>query len=207
MAPASASVKRRATAKPVAQIRKTASAKSARAPAHEAVVPRTLPQPATEFGADFDPAHQAAADALREFYLRSHRALNRLMTAHGASFAKIKLMKFIHLRGSVRSADLVEAFGFAPRTITEAVDGLERDGLAERMPDPDDRRAKRIALTDAGRQALFATAPVRHRFGQQLFGALSRAELKQLATVLEKLVKRFDEIGEGGEIGGDCGGE
>ncbi|CAN5497176.1 MarR family transcriptional regulator [soil metagenome] len=135
-----------------------------------------------------------AAEALRDFYLRSHRVLDRLMASQGASLAKTKLMLFIHKSGSVRSTDLVEAFGFAPRTITEAVDALERDGLAERIADPDDRRAKRISLTRAGRGVLESTAPLRRQFGDELLSVLSAAETKQLTRLIGRLNQRLDEM-------------
>lgn len=128
-----------------------------------------------------------AADALRDFYLRSHRALDKLMAAQGASFARTKMMVYIQRNGQVRSTDLAEAFGFAPRTITEAIDALERDGLVERVVDPADRRVKRISLTLAGAEVLTASEPARKRFGDQLFSALDKTEIHQLAQLLGKL--------------------
>jgi DNA-binding MarR family transcriptional regulator len=95
-------------------------------------------------------SHERAADALRDFYLRSHRVVDRIMTARGASFARAKMLAHIAREGALRSADLAVALDYAPRTVTEAIDGLERDGLARREPDPEDRRAKRISLTPAG---------------------------------------------------------
>jgi DNA-binding MarR family transcriptional regulator len=38
--------------------------------------------------------------------------------------------------------------------MSELVDDLQRLGIVERRPDPRDRRAKLICLTDAGRQAM-----------------------------------------------------
>jgi DNA-binding MarR family transcriptional regulator len=38
-----------------------------------------------------------------------------------------------------------------PATITKMINRMEKAGLVERHPDPDDGRAKRIYLTDAGR--------------------------------------------------------
>jgi len=135
-----------------------------------------------------------AAEALRDFYLTSQRTLNKLMTAQGASFAKTKLMIFIERQGKVRSADLVEAFGFAPRTITEAVDALEKDGLVERTADASDRRVKHISLTAAGVAVLRLSEPVRKRFANQLFEVLKPEEKKQLAQLVGRLNDRLHEL-------------
>ena len=135
-----------------------------------------------------------AAEALRDFYQTSQRALNRLMAAQGASFAKTKMMIFIHRQGKVRSTDLMEAFGFAPRTITEAVDALEKDGLVERVADAGDRRVKHISLTAAGVEVVQLSEPIRKRFGDQLFEVLDPAEKKQLAQLVGRLNVRLREL-------------
>src|ERR1700754_202509 len=110
----------------------------------------------------------AAQEALRDFYLRSQRVLDKVSTSHGASIARLRLMTQIASEGSARFVDLVEAFGYAPRTITDAVDALEADALIERRPDPVDRRAKRISLTAAGEAVLKAAGPAQQQFCEQL---------------------------------------
>ena len=49
------------------------------------------------------------------------------------------------------SARSSEHLRIAPRSATEVVDALEERGLVERRPDPADRRATLVALTDARR--------------------------------------------------------
>lgn len=137
-----------------------------------------------------------AAEALRDFYLRSHRALDKRLAGQGATIARIKIMSLIKREGKVRSTDLAEAFGFAPRTITEAVDGLEREGLVERTTDEADRRAKFISLTASGKKVLRASEPVRKQFGDQLFEALSSEEIAQLTLLLSRLNARLLELEE-----------
>jgi len=54
--------------------------------------------------------------AVTDFYVGIHRALDRLMKANGASLARTKLLLYIKRGAAVRSADIAEAFGHAPRT-------------------------------------------------------------------------------------------
>jgi MarR family transcriptional regulator, organic hydroperoxide resistance regulator len=49
--------------------------------------------------------------------------------------------------------ELGRCAGLEPSTMTGLVDRMERDGLLERRPDPHDRRAWRVFLTDAGQRA------------------------------------------------------
>lgn len=132
-----------------------------------------------------------AADMLRDFYLRSHRAIDRIMTARGASFARTKMLVHISRSGPLRSTDLALSLDYAPRTVTEAVDGLERDGLVVREPDPEDRRAKQISLTPAGVAAAQAAEVSRRDYVDTIFGALSESERDSFVRLVGKLNRRL----------------
>lgn len=135
------------------------------------------------------------AEALRDFYLRSHRLIDRIMTQQGASFARAKMLMHIGREGPLRSIDLACSFGYAPRTVTEAIDGLERDGLVRRDPDPDDRRAKRITLTAEGEIAAQAAEAARLQYIESVFGVLDAGECEQIAGIVGKLNDRIGELG------------
>lgn len=62
--------------------------------------------------------------------------------------------------GAVRQTDLAERMGIEPMTVTGFLDRLEAKELVERMPDPADRRAKRVHLTDAADRLLEKIAPL-----------------------------------------------
>src|SRR5262245_25784325 len=52
----------------------------------------------------------------------------------------------------LRISDLSEKLLIQPPSVTGVVDRLERAGLVERKPDPDDLRATLVGLTTSGRQ-------------------------------------------------------
>jgi DNA-binding MarR family transcriptional regulator len=125
---------------------------------------------------------------LARVYLLMHRRMDRAMTKHGASLARTKLLLFIEKNeGTARAADLAEIFGLAPRTVTEALDSMERDQLIVRTSDSQDRRVKRLAVTEQGRSAIAATEPLRKDLIQEMCGVLSEAERDQLHGILQKL--------------------
>jgi DNA-binding MarR family transcriptional regulator len=126
-------------------------------------------------------------------YMRIHRRLDAAMADQGASLARTKLLLIIEKQGgNARAADLAEWLGQAPRTVTEALDKLERDGLIERVADPQDRRVKRLRITDDGRRAAAATEPLRHRLTSEIFGSLSEAECEEFGRTLMKLIDALD---------------
>jgi len=56
--------------------------------------------------------------------------------------------------GEVRQAALAEQMGVEAMTLSGYLDRLEARGLIERRPDPVDRRAKLVCLTDAAEEML-----------------------------------------------------
>ena len=72
--------------------------------------------------------------------------------------------------------------------MTNRLDRLERSGLIERRPDPNDRRGKLIALTTTGRRVIDETI-TRHVANEaQLLSALTTAEQEKLNALLRKLI-------------------
>ena len=89
--------------------------------------------------------------------------------------------------GAIRLRDLAERLRVAPRTVTEVVDVLAERGLAERKPDPDDRRATLVELTDEGRRVHGAIHAARDASAQEFFSGLPAADRSELRRVLRLL--------------------
>jgi DNA-binding MarR family transcriptional regulator len=89
--------------------------------------------------------------------------------------------------GSMRLSELATRMGVSAPTASRSVEALHELGLAERVPDPTDRRAVKIDLTPAGRELLAE----RHAKAQAAFepavASLSAAERKQLSTLLHRM--------------------
>jgi len=116
---------------------------------------------------------------------RVRKALDGHMAASGLSLARTKLLEILADRGALRQSALAGELGLAQRSVTQAVEGLARDGLVERTPDPDDGRAKLVAMTAAGATALAAGTGAGEHLLQQVFGALSPQQLADLDALLE----------------------
>jgi DNA-binding MarR family transcriptional regulator len=102
--------------------------------------------------------------------------------------------------GDIRLSTLADRLRIVPRSATEVVDDLQRSGLVERRPDPDDRRAVLVALTAEGERRARAIQEARQAEGERFFAALDAADRADLARVLCKLA------GEGGSEAGRDGG-
>lgn len=127
---------------------------------------------------------------LARAYLMARRRFDKAMSEQGASLAQTKmLISILAENGTICASDLAERFGVTPRTITEAVDVLEREGLVRRTADPTDRRVKRLSLTAAGEQAVGATEPLRRALTSQILAELDGEERQTLQRLLRKLLQ------------------
>ena len=89
--------------------------------------------------------------------------------------------------GPLRLVDLARPLGVTAPTASRAVDVLESHGLVERRPDPEDRRAQRIALTNEGRSRFDERiARVSEAF-EPASKSLTRDERAQLPELLARL--------------------
>ncbi|MEM6992220.1 MAG: MarR family winged helix-turn-helix transcriptional regulator [Myxococcota bacterium] len=66
----------------------------------------------------------------------------------------LALMPHIELQGGTRVTSLAAKLGITKQAVGQLVDDLERFGVVERTPDPDDGRAKRVCFTEAGRASM-----------------------------------------------------
>jgi DNA-binding MarR family transcriptional regulator len=130
-------------------------------------------------------------DQVGERYLavqhRMFRAFNDEMTGSGLSLARTKVLLYLRDHGPVRQSVLAADFGLSPHSITDIVDGLERLGMAERRPDPTDRRAKLVVITDAGLAGLDVANATRQRLLTRVFGALDEPDRTTLLRLLDQL--------------------
>jgi DNA-binding MarR family transcriptional regulator len=135
---------------------------------------------------------EKVADGFGRLFLRLHRLMDRRMAAEGASLARTKLLLLLRRHGPLRAAEIAEFFGQAPRSVTEAIDALERAGMVRRDPDPNDRRGKKISITTAGQHAASATEPLRQRLVDEIFGVLDASECAELERLIGKLSAATD---------------
>ena len=94
--------------------------------------------------------------------------------------------------GSLGHRQVAEKCFFKPATLTGIVDTLEKSGHVVRLPDPGDRRAVRLALTESGRLALAAvreartlTAPLTTVDADPAKAAVIREFLLELISTME----------------------
>jgi DNA-binding MarR family transcriptional regulator len=99
----------------------------------------------------------------------------------------LRALRVLSRVNGMRLSELSEQLHIAPRSATEVVDALESRGMVKRRPDPGDRRATLVELTEHGTSVLDAIGAARGAEAERVFGRLSPADRAHLARILAKL--------------------
>lgn len=101
--------------------------------------------------------------------------------------SQARALRELSQHGGMRMSELSTHLRIAPRSATEVVDGLEAKGLVGRQPDPRDRRATVVALTDQGAEVSAAIRASRGSEAERVFDRLSAADRAHLTRILNLL--------------------
>jgi len=113
----------------------------------------------------------------------------RFLNKHGLSHGRFALLMYLNRQPDVpvNQTHLAEAYGVTKATITGLIDGLEREGLVERLADPADRRASLVRLTAASRKFLDEFLPEHFRGVSELMSGLDAVERAELSRLVGKI--------------------
>jgi len=115
------------------------------------------------------------------------RRFHALMEPLGLHPRHFGVMNIVAAQAGISQQRLHDQTGIDPSSMVAVIDELERMGLAERRPFPDDRRARAIYLTEAGEETLERAREAAGNFQREFFKALTASERRTLHELLRKL--------------------
>lgn len=121
----------------------------------------------------------------------SHREAD-LMRRHGLTESQFGVLEALLHLGPMCQRDLAGKILKSTGNLTTVVDNLERDGLVERRPNPDDRRMVSVELTAPGRGLIEEILPAHVASIVDLFSVLSADEQGELARLCRRLGRQHD---------------
>jgi DNA-binding MarR family transcriptional regulator len=123
------------------------------------------------------------------FMHRSMRDFKRFMDATALSFSQINiLMRLVH-GGSTGVSEIGSQLGVSNAAASQAVDRLVLLDLIERTEDPEDRRAKRLVLTQKGRTLIEEGVEARSKWIESLTDALTPEQQNMIISALTLLTE------------------
>jgi DNA-binding MarR family transcriptional regulator len=134
------------------------------------------------------------AGGLRTTVARLNHALREPVARRGVTPTRLTAMATLEKRGPMRAGDLADRLSITAASMSRLAEALEEGGWVERGPDPEDRRAQLLNLSDDGRETL---ATMRREGTGELaeaIRALPREERSALSAALPVLVRLSDEL-------------
>ncbi|MBE7700457.1 MarR family transcriptional regulator [Oerskovia sp. Sa1BUA8] len=127
-----------------------------------------------------------------EFLTLLHAAMRAVRREAGERLGRARttpgqyrmLRALAHCDGPQRPSALACMLDVAPRSVTSKVDDAEAAGLVRRLPDPTDRRATLVELTEDGRRTLAAVAAERETSAGTLLSRLDADDRHELIRLL-----------------------
>ena len=120
------------------------------------------------------------------------RAYEEALAPLGLTMAQAHFLSCLFDQDEQSPKDLARELGVDAGTLTPMMDRLERMGLVRRRPHPDDRRATRICLTEAG---LALRDPVKERCGEVYERLMSKLSAEDYERFMQ-LVRQFAQEAE-----------
>jgi len=133
---------------------------------------------------------------VRHAWLSLRGVVAEALVQHELSVAQFASLMMLDETPGMSVADVARKVSTARQSANEMLGGLERAGLVERRPNPQDRRSQQIYLTDAGRVRLNEAVPTVRAVEARLAAGFSAAEI---AVVTAWLTRMTEADAEGSE--------
>jgi DNA-binding MarR family transcriptional regulator len=126
------------------------------------------------------------------FRARAHQWLDQIGLYAGQQFMLCALWN----DEGITHSELAHRLHVQPATVTNALKRMERAGLVERRPDPDDQRVSRVYLTPAGWEIREAVEQVWHDLDVEVFAGFSAEERATLEGFVQRVYQNLQSMGE-----------
>ncbi|MBE7732681.1 MarR family winged helix-turn-helix transcriptional regulator [Devosia faecipullorum] len=123
------------------------------------------------------------------------RAIERRLAPLGLNPAHMPILLGLEA-GPQPQKILAERARVRQPTMTATLNRMEKDGLVERLPNPEDGRSSLVALTPKARDKLGAVAEAGQAVNLLALKSLSREERAQYFALLEQVIANLDKDDE-----------
>jgi MarR family transcriptional regulator, transcriptional regulator for hemolysin len=119
--------------------------------------------------------------------LFARRFNQRALLSLGLNRSQCRILTYLARYEGINQAGLADLLEIKPMTLVRQIDRMEAEGWIERRPDPDDRRARRLVLTEKARPILARIVALSTEIRREAFVNLSEAEGTQLLDLLHRV--------------------
>lgn len=130
------------------------------------------------------------------------RAFDQAAQGCALTRAQWQVLAFLYHNEGSNQAVVAEALDVEPITLSRHIDRLEALGYVVRLPDPSDRRARRLQLTETVRPHLMAMKSIANEVLKSALEGVGEADTEKLIAALTLM--RANMARNGAEPACDC---
>lgn len=122
---------------------------------------------------------------------RYNAALQEEMATLGLTTPQMRSLAVLSVLDGILIRELAVYAVVQQSTLSRGLEALAQNGLILRQPDPEDSRATRIFLTDAGRETYERLWPQMSEAYEAMFVGIEESEKRAFVSTLQKMLKNI----------------
>jgi len=123
-----------------------------------------------------------------------HRMADPMLREHGFAIGHLPVLMTLKDGRPRSQAELARIAQVEQPSMAQLLARMERDGLVERVPDPDDRRSRLVLLTPECRARLHESRSVMRALSEEALEVFNDSERAELARLVRRLADRVDQM-------------
>ena len=117
-----------------------------------------------------------------------HRLEYETIKESGLTVAQFAVLEVLYNKGDLRIQEIIEKILTTSGNITVVIKNLEKENLVIKTPDPNDKRAAIISITEKGKEIIEGILPKHIENINNIFNVLSDEEKITLKNILKKFI-------------------
>lgn len=131
--------------------------------------------------------------AVRDYGVNLTHFRNTMNEWAGLNATDMECLRLLTQKGTATPTELAKHTGLTSGATTAMLDRLEKAGLIERRPNPNDRRGTLIAPEASSSTKMASWFESARKAQDELMSTYSESELEIIADVFERFAKLWDE--------------
>jgi DNA-binding MarR family transcriptional regulator len=123
-------------------------------------------------------------------------AFGTIMAPLGLTRPQVRVLVWVDHIPGITQADLAERLFTSPMALTGLIDRMENKGLVKRVDDPNDRRVRRIYLTDGAIRLKPEMAKITEKFRSIMYSGIAPEDVVTAVNVLKTLTANLRNVKE-----------
>ncbi|GAA0605394.1 MarR family transcriptional regulator [Paenochrobactrum glaciei] len=119
---------------------------------------------------------------------------NKKVTEHGLTYPRARTLLRLIRKPYMKQSELAFELELEQATMVRLLDRLEENGVIERHPDPNDRRAKLLVLTPHGVEQAELVRSIGETMRKQMFQNIKAEELMACIEVFDRISANIDDM-------------